>query len=109
MAAPQRPSARDFAARVAHLRRTRNLTQPELAELAGVSLRQVQRWEAGEGVPHPRNTRSLANALKVEIDELEPRRELPTRQGRLDRIELRLAEIEVKLDHLLARLPPRRP
>jgi transcriptional regulator with XRE-family HTH domain len=99
MEPPNANSGDGFAARVALLRRERQLTQPQLAELAGVSLRQIQRWEAGEDVPHPRNLRGLAAALGVEPHEL-AEQGLATRQDQLDRI-------EAKLDRLIESLAPK--
>jgi transcriptional regulator with XRE-family HTH domain len=47
--------------RLAALREERGLTRPELAERLGVSIRTVQRWEAGDSKPFPRDVRALLN------------------------------------------------
>ena len=47
------------------LRRTRMLTQRELAEQVGVTLQAVQHWEAGTRFPRPAQQRKLCEVLKV--------------------------------------------
>ena len=55
--------------RLREWREFRGLTQPELAERAGLSLRSVFNYEHG-GNALPNSTRKLAEALGVEIGDL---------------------------------------
>lgn len=55
-----------FSDRLTGSRHARGLTQAELAEKSGVSLRSVQNWEGGEsGTPRPALLRNLAAVLRV--------------------------------------------
>lgn len=58
------------AHRLRDLRKARDLTQTELGERIGVSLKQVWRWEKGEGDPTGENLRLIARELAVTIDYL---------------------------------------
>jgi transcriptional regulator with XRE-family HTH domain len=58
------------ASHLALLRKSRGLTQEELAEVCGLSLRAVQRIEAGETSPRPYTIRVIAQALGVPVDDL---------------------------------------
>ena len=55
---------------LAALRRRRLLTQTELAEKVGVSLKAVQAWEGGHAQPRLRHIGRLAKVLGVPSDEL---------------------------------------
>src|SRR5690606_24642351 len=55
--------------KVQTLRESQNLTQSELAEKSGVSLRTIQRIEAGS-VPKGFTLKSLASALETEPENL---------------------------------------
>ncbi|HEV2954174.1 MAG TPA: helix-turn-helix transcriptional regulator [Candidatus Dormibacteraeota bacterium] len=57
---------------IGDLRRTRGLTQEELARRVRVSIRTVAAWERGESLPRQRHARALARALGVAIDDLFP-------------------------------------
>lgn len=52
--------------RIVQLRNERGLTQEELAEKAGISARQMQRFEAGDSNINVVNLTRLAAALDVE-------------------------------------------
>ncbi|MBK1895380.1 helix-turn-helix domain-containing protein [Chryseobacterium paridis] len=54
---------------VQKLREQQNLTQNELAEKSGLSLRTIQRIEAGN-IPKGYTLRSLANALQISPDQI---------------------------------------
>jgi len=57
-----------LAQRLQSIRRANNITQSELAEMAGVTDRQVRNWEDGTSDPHGRLP-DIAAALGVtEID-----------------------------------------
>ncbi|CAN5894217.1 hypothetical protein BH18ACT11_BH18ACT11_14080 [soil metagenome] len=56
--------------RLKELRRRRVLSMRELEELSGVSHNTIWRIESGRQVAHPRTIRKLAEALRVEPEEL---------------------------------------
>lgn len=58
------------AERLRVLRQQQVLSQKELAEAAGVSVRTVNALESGNATAHPKTIRKLAEALKVEAREL---------------------------------------
>ena len=55
---------------ISTLRRERNLTQAELAELICVSDKAISRWETGRGFPDVNNLEALAENLDVTVAEL---------------------------------------
>lgn len=55
---------------ISTLRRERNLTQAELAELICVSDKAISRWETGRGFPDVNNLEALAESLDVTVAEL---------------------------------------
>lgn len=57
----------DLLINIKKLRKQKGLTQGELADLIGVSLRQAQRWEAGEGVPEKKHITKLVEVLEYEV------------------------------------------
>lgn len=59
-----------FPQRLAALRKQQNLTQQALAELVGVHLTQIQRYEKGDTQPTLEVIRKLALALAVSADAL---------------------------------------
>lgn len=60
----------DMSSRLKKHRRLRNLSQEELAELSGLSIRTIQRLEKGESVGSAYTLRTLAAALQLTPDEL---------------------------------------
>lgn len=56
--------------RIAALRETRELSQHELAEAAGVSWTAVSHWECGVSLPDTERLPSIAKALDVTVLEL---------------------------------------
>lgn len=60
----------DLQKRVKELRTKKSLSQEDLAEKAGLSLRTIQRIENGESSPRGDTLKRLAIALKVSPDEL---------------------------------------
>jgi transcriptional regulator with XRE-family HTH domain len=60
---------------VQHLRERKNLTQTELAEKSGLSLRTIQRIEAGN-IPKGFTLKALANVFETEPEKLIPSKEI---------------------------------
>lgn len=56
----------DLPARVRAERKRRRLTQEEVADLAGVSLRAYQMFETRKSVPQAENLRSILAALEID-------------------------------------------
>lgn len=59
-----------IAANLVRLRKTQVLTQLELAELAGLHVNQVRRYEAGSAQPSLDGLKKIALALHISLDEL---------------------------------------
>ncbi|WP_345253272.1 helix-turn-helix transcriptional regulator [Flaviaesturariibacter amylovorans] len=53
-------------------RKRKGLTQEDLAEASGVTVRTIQRIESGETVPRPYTVKALAGALDVSFESLQP-------------------------------------
>jgi transcriptional regulator with XRE-family HTH domain len=64
------PSARTFGQRLREIRETRELSQSDLARLAGMQPSAIAHFEADRRKPSFDNTRALAQALKVTTDYL---------------------------------------
>lgn len=62
--------ANDFPQRLAALRKERNLTQQALAEMVGMGITQIKRYEAGTSQPTLDAIRNLATTLRVSADDL---------------------------------------
>lgn len=60
----------DFPQRLVRHRKARKLTQQALADLAGIHITQVQRYEKGDAQPTLEMIRKLSKALTVSADEL---------------------------------------
>jgi transcriptional regulator with XRE-family HTH domain len=58
-----------IAARLLELRERENLTQEQAAARVGVTMRQWQRWEAGESVPYSRNLDQIAERFEITVGE----------------------------------------
>lgn len=56
--------------KLAAVRKSRNLTQLQLAEKAGVTQKDISRWEQGAIQPGTENLKKLATALDCKIDDL---------------------------------------
>ena len=59
-----------FADNLRELRKERNLSQEDLAELLGVSRQAVSKWEQGEGYPEVEKLLVLARELNTSLDSL---------------------------------------
>ena len=60
----------NFAANLKELRTTRQLSQDELARLAGLRQSNISAWELGRSLPLPDGLCALANALECSVDYL---------------------------------------
>jgi transcriptional regulator with XRE-family HTH domain len=58
-----------IAERLAELRGTRGQSQEQAAAFVGITVRQWQRWEAGESVPYPRNLEVVASRYGISVAE----------------------------------------
>lgn len=61
---------RRLGRRIAELRRTRGLTQKELADLLVVPRGRLAKWEAGYNAPPPEDLVALSEILGATVDEL---------------------------------------
>lgn len=59
-----------LAAKIAQARKNKGLTQEELADLAKVTVRTIQRIESGDSIPRAYTIRTLAQALGVSFEDL---------------------------------------
>jgi transcriptional regulator with XRE-family HTH domain len=66
----EEPEKIDFPQRLAALRKERNLTQQALAQMVGMGITQIKRYEAGASQPTLDAIRNLAKTLHVSSDEL---------------------------------------
>lgn len=62
-------------------RQLKGLTQQELANLTGISLRTIQRIEAGESVPRSHTLKAIAAALKIQLTDLVTTTNILSAQG----------------------------
>jgi transcriptional regulator with XRE-family HTH domain len=60
--------AQALGAQIRQHRRARKMTQQQLADAAGLSLRMIQDTEAGKHKPQPQNLVALRSALEIEGD-----------------------------------------
>lgn len=59
-----------FKDNLIQLRKLRQMTQEDLAEVAGVSRQAIAKWEAGESTPDIEKCKLLAEAFDVSLDDL---------------------------------------
>lgn len=60
----------NFSKNLQELRKKNNLSQEELAEKINVARQTISKWELGETAPNLEQARSLADTLKVDLNEL---------------------------------------
>jgi transcriptional regulator with XRE-family HTH domain len=60
----------EIGRRISRLRKERDMTQPALADVMGVSFQAVSNWERGASMPDIGKLPELAQALGVSVDEL---------------------------------------
>ena len=56
--------------KIEQIRKSKKMTQKELAEKSGIGLRSIQRYERGERSPTIRMLYKIADALKVNVSQL---------------------------------------
>nr|MCR4598651.1 helix-turn-helix domain-containing protein [Acetatifactor sp.] len=56
--------------RIADLRRTKQLTQAQLADIVGVSFQTISKWENGSAMPDITYLPALAEFFEVSVDQL---------------------------------------
>ncbi len=61
-----------FGQKLAQLRKQKDWTQEYLANLVGVHVRHVSRWETGRNLPHPSMRQQLAKIFEISADEFVP-------------------------------------
>lgn len=59
-----------FSENLKIIRKERNMTQEQLAELLNVSRQAVSKWESGNGYPETEKLLDISNELNTSIDEL---------------------------------------
>ncbi|MEZ4626989.1 MAG: helix-turn-helix transcriptional regulator [Eubacteriales bacterium] len=60
----------EIGRRISRLRKGKDMTQPALADVMGVSFQAVSNWERGASMPDIGKLPQLAEALGVSVDEL---------------------------------------
>jgi len=63
-------STMEIAKKIALIRKQKGLTQEQLADLANVTVRTIQRIESGENKPRAYTVKILADALKIDFEDL---------------------------------------
>lgn len=63
------PLRGDMPTQVRDERRRRKMTQRQVAEQAGVSLRAYQNFESGESVPQQKNLESILRVVPIDVNE----------------------------------------
>jgi transcriptional regulator with XRE-family HTH domain len=91
-----------IAQRLGELRESNTLTQEQAAAKVGVTLRQWQRWEAGESVPYPRNMDVVASKFGISVAEFFD--DEPLSGSRTTLLEARVEELEAAITELRAGL-----
>lgn len=81
---------------ISSLRKERELTQAELAEILNVSNRTISKWENGDGFPDITLLPSIAAALGISVDELLAGEKAPGQET----VDFKVTEVENK-DNLL--------
>lgn len=59
-----------FGARIKELRKRKNYTQEQFAELIDIGARSLRKIESGEGFPSPKSLEKIAQVLEVSHSEL---------------------------------------
>ena len=59
-----------FAENLKHIRKKRNITQEQLADILSVSRQAISKWESGFGYPETEKLLILSKELEVSLDYL---------------------------------------
>ncbi len=62
----------ELGKKIAELRKTQRLTQEELVDKCNISIRTIQRIEAGEVTPRDYTIKTILSALEYDIEEIDP-------------------------------------
>ncbi|NML56839.1 helix-turn-helix domain-containing protein [Chryseobacterium cheonjiense] len=65
-----------MTSKLAHYRRSKGLSQQQLADISGVSARTIQRIESGKVEAHPATLKMLADTLEIDTQELSVQKQL---------------------------------
>lgn len=92
-----------IAERLTEIREHNSLTQENAAAKVGVTLRQWQRWEAGESVPYPRNLDAVASRFGLSVADFFDG-DLSASATRSALLEARVEDLEAQLTEMRAGL-----
>ncbi len=95
--------------RIATLRKERNMTQMELADLMGVSYQAVSNWERGNSMPDISKLPELAGIFGISIDELLGSASPLIRSAAENKMDAYLEENDVSVDELTEAAPILKP
>ena len=90
----------DLGKHLAEIRKARQLTQQQLAELIHVQQRVISRWETGVAAPHLNHIVQLAEVLEVTLDRLIRGDEAGSPEARFEIRNRRLQELCQRVDQL---------
>lgn len=82
--------------RVQEIRKMRDLTQSQLAEMVGLEVMTISRLESGTHYPKQDNLSKIANALKVDVRELFDFRHIAAKKDLIDDINNLLKKASLK-------------
>lgn len=60
----------DFSEKLQELRKSKNLTQEELAEILYVSRTAISKWESGRGYPNLESLKAISKYFSISLDDL---------------------------------------
>jgi transcriptional regulator with XRE-family HTH domain len=90
----------DLGKNLSEIRKSRRLTQQQLAELIHVQQRVISRWETGVAAPHLNHIVQLAEVLEVSLDRLIRGDEPGSPEARFEIRNRRLQELCQRVDQL---------
>lgn len=85
-----------FGKRVRELRRSKGITQEQLAELVNIEPPNISKIECGMHFPQPDKIEKIASALDVEIQSLFEFEHFQAKQQLIDYITISLQDFELK-------------
>lgn len=84
----------EFNEKIQQLRKSKGLTQEELADYLYVSRTAISKWESGRGYPNIESLRAIAKFFSVSIDDLLSGEEVLILQKRIVSIKKSIIEIQ---------------